>query len=278
MKILFLALSLIMSISVYSAPKKVLVILSSENKITLKEGKVHPTGFFLSELMVPMKSIIEAGYEPVIATPSGKKPYMDKVSDSASWFDGDEKKYQEAKALLKSLRYLSDPLSLEKVRKGNLSQFSGFFVPGGHAPMEDLLINPDLGEIFKYFHQEKKPTGLICHGPIALLSSLPRASEFTYSLAQGKKPVNSKWIYEGYKMTSFNTDEEKQEEPGQDNALGGYVKFYPNEALKLAGGVITVGDKWKSHVIRDRELITAQNPMSDKEFAKVFLEALKEEK
>jgi len=37
-------------------------------------------------------------------------------------------------------------------------------------------------------------------------------------------------------MTSFSTLEEMQEEPGQDNALGGFVRFYPDQALDGATG------------------------------------------
>jgi len=258
------------------AEKKVLVVLSSENKITLKGGVVHPTGFFLSELAVPLKGLVEAGYEPVFATPKGNAPVMDKVSDSSSWFGGDERKYQEAKALLAAQRGLRRPLSLREVLQGNMSDYAAVFVPGGHAPMEDLAVDPDLGGILRYFHAAGKPTALICHGPIALISALANPRQFLDGLAAGATPPAQPWIYAGYAMTSFSTPEEMQEEPGQDNALGGFVKFYPDFALNQAGGQVAVGGKWKSHVVRDRELITAQNPMSDVELTEALLEALRQ--
>lgn len=261
-----------------AAPKKVLVVLSSENKITLANGVVHPTGFFLSELMVPVKGLIEAGYEPVFATPQGNEPAIDKISDSAFWFGGGEAKYQEIKRLFSQLDGIKTPLKLADVRRQNLSQYAGILVPGGHAPMEDLLVNKDLGKLLHYFHQTEKPTALICHGPIALLSTLQDPVGFTQALADGNSTTAQGWIYQDYAMTIFSTPEEQQEEPGQDNALGGFVKFYPDDALRLAGGKVSAAGKWQSHVVRDRELITAQNPMSDVEFTKALVEALNEGK
>jgi putative intracellular protease/amidase len=41
-------------------------------------------------------------------------------------------------------------------------------VPGGHAPMQDLLADPALGRLLRAFHAEGKTTALVCHGPIAL--------------------------------------------------------------------------------------------------------------
>lgn len=260
MKKILLVLAMLASTVSFAAANKVLVVLSSEDKIILENGIVHPTGYFLPELGVPLEALVLAGYEPVFATPKGNTPTMDKVSDSAAWFGGDEQRYQAIKSFVASFDGMKNPLSLKQVLKIDLNDYAGILVPGGHAPMEDLYKDAHLGEILRQFHAQEKPTGLICHGPIALLSARE----------------NGKWIYSGYQMTVFSTAEEQQEEPGQDNMLGGYVLFYPDQALAEAGGVVSTGEKWKSHVVRDRELITGQNPMSDKEFAAEFVKALNE--
>lgn len=78
-------------------------------------------------------------------------------------------------------------------------------------------------------------------------------------------------------MTSFSTKEEKQEEPGEDNVLGGFVRFYPDEALDGAmgyGKVLVRGQKWQNNVIQHKELITGANPFSDTELGEKFLNAL----
>lgn len=41
----------------------------------------------------------------------------------------------------------------------------------GHAPLEDLKADKDLGRILMHFHNKQRPTGIICHAPIALLSA-----------------------------------------------------------------------------------------------------------
>ena len=163
--------------------------------------------------------------------------------------------------LQKKLKGLKVPRKLSSITDDELKTFSGVFVPGGHAPMEDLYRDKDLGRILRYFHREKKPTGLICHGPIALLSA-----------GEGDE-----WPYKGYRVTVFSNVEEKI---GEDqNAFGGKLKFYPEDALSKAGGnVLTEEKPWQVNVIKDRELITGQNPMSGHRFADVFMESLKEEK
>lgn len=279
MKYLLSAILTIVGIQTHAeSAKKILIVLSSEQKLTLKHGIFHPTGFFLSELAVPLQSLISAGYQPIFSTPKGNPPVMDQLSDSAIWFGGDEQKYLSAKSLILTQTGLTTPLNLAEVSQSDLSQYSGVFIPGGHAPMEDLSSDINLGIILRYFHKAKKPTALICHGPIALLSVLPNAQEYLVAISKNKTTTAQAWIYSGYVMTFFSTPEERQEEPGQDNALGGFVNFYPDFALQNAGGIIKIAPKWQSHVVRDRELITGQNPMSDNEFTQVLLNALNEKK
>ncbi len=48
------------------------------------------------------------------------------------------------------------------------------------------------------------------------------------------------------------------------------------DALRGAGGKVEHGDDFKPFVVRDRELITGENPSSDREIARVFVKALEE--
>lgn len=277
-----------------AAPKgKILVVFSSEAKITVvkdrKTGETvaHPTGFFLPELMVPLKKAMAAGYEPVFASPKGTEPVMDKVSDSAFWFHGDEKRYRDVRGECEALgvcgKELRGTIKTEKlsdVRAGGHERFAAIFVPGGHAPMEDLWKDADLGALLKQFHAAGKPTALICHGPIALLSALSDPQAYAAALAKGDEKAiaaaSAGWIYRGYDMTVFSTNEERQEEPGEDNVLGGYVRFYPDNALDNAGGRVLVrGAKWRENVIVDRELVTGQNPFSDEALGNALVKALR---
>jgi putative intracellular protease/amidase len=251
-----LAIALLGSATGFARPGKVLVVLSGVDYVSLQAGDKHPTGYFLTELATPLKALLDAGYQVEFATPGGNTPVMDKVSDDARWFGGSSEALDEARRLVESQKGMVKPLVLGTLSTRKLAQYKGVFLPGGHAPMEDLYRDRDLGRVLRYFHKAKKPTALICHAPIALLSA---------RTARG-------WIYSGYKMTVFSTAEERQEEDA--GHLGGYLNFYVAEALSRAGGLVSVAAPWTSNVVRDRELITGQNPMSDKAFAKALVEAL----
>ena len=41
---------------------EVLVVLSDADHLDLKDGKVFPTGFYLNELMQPVKLLLDAGH------------------------------------------------------------------------------------------------------------------------------------------------------------------------------------------------------------------------
>lgn len=288
---LFILFALVLSQALIAAPKgKVLVILSSEDKITLKDGKTHPTGFFLSELMGPTKELTKAGYELTFANPKGTKAVIDAVSDKASWFGQGktaEKQYRELRARCEKLQVCGKAgeivgtknlAKLSDVIAGGLDSFKGVFLPGGHAPMEDLWKDQDLKTVLKHFHEKKKPTALICHAPIALLAALDNPESYIDALTKddrdGIQEATKGWIYAGYEISVFTSREEQQEEPGQDNALGGFVKFYPDAALERAGAYVVRADKWKNGVSQSKELITGQNPFSHGEFAKRLVRAL----
>jgi putative intracellular protease/amidase len=288
MQALLVLLCLCLSILSIAAEKgKVLVIVSSAHSLDVvvnketKATKPHPTGFFLSEAMVPIKALRDAGYEVVIANPLGNPPALDEVSDQAMWFkDAAEhalyRKECEAIKLCSPApnRFAPEKASkLSEIVRGGLDKYVAVYFPGGHAPMQDLWFDLDVRGVLEYAHKNKITTAAICHGPIALLASHPDPEALVNTIPKG---TDHKWQYAGYRMTVFSSREEKQEEPGEDNVLGGYVKFYPDEALDTAGGKVLVrGRKWQSNVVVDRELITGQNPFSHHELAEAMLKALK---
>ncbi len=236
----------------------VLVVLSGADHLTLEDGAKHPTGYFLSELMIPVMALRKAGYALVFANPTGVEPAVDKLSYDRILFDSEEE-YQESMRLEKTLPGLKAPRTLSSISDDELKTFAGIFVPGGHAPMEDLYKDNELGRILRHFHEAKKPTGLICHGPIALLAARE----------------GDDWPYKGYRVTVFSTAEEKIGE--DENAFGGKLRFYPQDALAEVGAAVLTEEKpWQVNVIKDRELITGQNPMSSHRFADVFVESLRQ--
>lgn len=251
---------------------KVLVIVSSEDAISLRDGKTYKTGYFLNELTVPVKRLVEKGYSVTFANPKGNKPSMDIHSDSVVFFNKNEAEYQEIKAFHNTLVGLKSPRKLSEVVQEGLSQYDAVYFPGGHAPMQDLIKDPTVQRVLLYFHTARKPTALICHGPISLVAAMPQADLFVRAMQQGdsKKAaaLAKNWQYKGYKMTIFSTAEEKIAESKQ---LGGNMLFYPEEAMRTAGGDLKVAQPWSSQVVQDRELITGQNPFSDNALAEKLL-------
>ena len=71
-------------------------------------------------------------------------------------------------------------------------------------------------------------------------------------------------------MTIFSNVEEKTAE---EVKLNGKMNFYPADALLWAGGKVISAESWSSHVVEDRELITAQNPNSVREFSEKLIAA-----
>lgn len=256
---------------------KVLLVASSTNVLQLKGNKAVPTGYYLDELAVPAQHLIEEGYEVDVATPDGNTPAMDAHSDDVSLFGNDSTKLHKALRFVLTHPTLQRPLKLGDVVKKGLSRYAGVYVPGGHAPMNDLMQDANFGQILRHFHEAQKPTALLCHGPIATLAALPHAAAYRAALvandAQAARAAGQGWPYAGYRMTVFSNSEEQ---PVQRDVLKGEVQFYVADALRGAGGKVEHGEDFKPFVVRDRELITGQNPSSDHEIARIFVKALGE--
>jgi len=254
---------------------KVLVVMSNAEKVKLKEGKTAPVGFFLNEFAIPVQALMDAGYEIVVVTPEGKKPVMDLDSNDPMFFDNDKKKRDEALKLADRVLNKKSINNLKMVANGNLDQYVAIFVPGGHAPIVDLMVDPNLGKILKHFHEKAKPTAMICHGPAAVLSTLQDPAKFRTLLAAGDqeaaKKLTSNWIYNGYKMTILSNDEEKDAEK---NKLKGNLEFYVEDAIKVAGANVENKGVKENNVVEDRELITGQNPSSDHDLGKTLVKAI----
>jgi len=254
----------------------ILVVGSNATQLEAKGGGSITIGQFLNETVVPVMALVAAGYDFVLATPTGAKPTVDKDSDAVLYFAGDEAARQRARSFWDDNRSMNAVQSVRSVLEQGLDRFSGVFFPGGHAPVVDVMQDPDVREVLRYFHQKNKPTAAICHGPMSILAAMDNAPEFRSALISGDRAKATElakgWQYAGYRMTVFSRSEEAFAE---ENVFHKKLIFNMPDALEAAGGnVITTEKNFTSHVIEDRELITAQNPMSDHELAQKFIAAL----
>lgn len=252
----------------------VLVVLSDASRLELRDQRVYDTGFYANELMQPVKKLLDAGHTLTFATPLGKAPTVDRNSLDASLFGG-EAAMREHLALLDKLKLTSAAaspvVSLARVEQGGYAQYDAVYIPGGHAPMQDLIRSPAVGRMLAYFHHAAKPTALVCHGPAALVAALDQPEAFVGKLESGARVAGKGWIYAGYRMTVISNAEE---EAGKGYLQGGVMKLTPQTALERAGGKYSSGPNWAPHVVSDRELITGQNPASAVGVADLLLSRL----
>ncbi|MDD4868562.1 MAG: type 1 glutamine amidotransferase domain-containing protein, partial [Mycobacterium sp.] len=186
-----------------SRSPRVLVVVSAADRLPLREGGDAPTGTYLGELIEPTDAMLGAGFQLFFATPGGKLPTIDGTSCSLMYFGMSRHRRDAALASYTRLleNGLATPAKIEDVARDTdrLAGFDAVFVPGGHAPLVDLLhrdaftddsLNDDFGALLRYFHDQQRTTALICHAPAALAAA---------------PHIDDRWIYDGYRMTCFKT-------------------------------------------------------------------------
>lgn len=247
------------------ASKKLLIIVSDADSFPLhntgKEGKTiqQNSGFFLSELAKPLQKFLEAGYEVTFASPEGKEPTPDPLSTSLAAFAGNWYERQREQELIEKMKRengFSRPRKFSEISDSELEQYSGVFIPGGHAPLSDLGDNPELGRILLHFHQSKKATGALCHGPWAFLST--------------KYGPGGEFAYKGYKLTCWSDVEEGLMETVFRGEIDKCESTLRENGAEMVEGVA----KSLGSITVDREVVTGDNPLSANAIGDKMLEMM----
>jgi len=238
---------------------RVLIVLSSAQQMILRQGKAVAVGYYLAELSEPLEAITNAGYEFDFATPGGVKPSVDPLSTQRIFHPFDWNSYQRALRLMSQSEKLKHPLDLRSLTESDFRQYIAIFVPGGNAPMVDLVHDQSMARALWHFHREGKPTALLCHGAGVSLSTRSERA----------------WPYLGYHMTVMSDLEEYLIEK---TILRGQVPYeFPETAMRKAGGILSIRAlAMIPHVVRDRELVTGQNQFASRNFGTVFVEVIRE--
>ncbi|MBY8864344.1 type 1 glutamine amidotransferase domain-containing protein [Streptomyces sennicomposti] len=222
---------------------KVLFVVSAADRWTLRDGEVHPSGFWGEELAMPHKIFTAAGWEITIATPGGKAPTLDRLSMSRT--AGRPSKLREVAAYLKSIEAeLNSPRSLDGI---DPDDFDVVFYPGGHGPMEDLSVDPVSGALLTKVLASGKPLALLCHAPAATLAATDQ---------------DGSWPFAGYRMTGLSNLEEKL------NSFGRKARWLLEDRLRENGAdYVKARLPLLPFVVVDRNLYTGQNPPSSERLA-----------
>ncbi len=228
----------------------ILMVVSAADSLTMKDGSEHPTGYWAEELVVSHQTLRAAGHTVHIATPGGAKPTVDEVSLAPESAGGKERADGFRAYLANIDAELSAPLVLADV---DISNYDAVVMPGGHGPMTDLYKDADLGRLLVAADSAGKVIAPFCHGPAGLLSATFDDGSFAFA---------------GRRLTVFTNEEELNGGTGEN------TPWLVEDALKEKGAVIENAAAWSSNVVRDRNLITGQNPQSSEEVAKEVVKAL----
>jgi len=232
--------------------KNILMVVSAADSLTMRDGSDHPTGYWAEELVVSHRTLLDAGHTVHIATPGGKKPTVDEVSLAAESAGGQDRADSFRRYIDSLDAELSNPLVLADV---DASAYDAVVMPGGHGPMADLYQDADLGRLLTAVNTAVKIIAPFFHVPAGLLSATDDDGAFTFA---------------GRRLTVFTNEEEL------GGGTGPTTPWFVEDVLKEKGAVVENGAAWTSHVVRDGNLITGQNPQSSEDVAKEVLKALAE--
>ncbi|WP_350347593.1 type 1 glutamine amidotransferase domain-containing protein [Agromyces sp. G08B096] len=230
----------------------ILMAVTAADTIRLADGTDHATGFWAEELVVAHRDLVAAGHRVTIATPGGRPAPVDPGSLTAEGV-GDEARAAEYAAYLERLQpQLDAPADLAAVAPAG---FDAVVLPGGHGPMVDLASDADLGRLLVAADAAGTLIAPFCHGPAGLLAATLDDGSFAFA---------------GRRLSVFSDAEERA------GGLGDRTPWWVEATLAERGAVIDDGEPWASHVVRDGNLISGQNPQSSHAVAAALVAALAE--
>jgi putative intracellular protease/amidase len=243
--------------------KNILTIVTNAKQLHLTDGTDHPSGYWAEELAIPVARLRDAGFEIDIATIDGIVPTVDASSldpDNIRWvvpagveadFGREVERYR---GILGTIPSLTAPKNLADIGEAELRSYAGLYIAGGHGCMTDMPSHPQIARLLLRACRLALPIASVCHGPTALLA--PRDAE-------GRNP------FAGYRFTCFSANEETR------TPIWGRLPMVIEYELAAQGlSHSKASEVWGSHVVRDRNLVTGQNPHSSAELADAFVDLL----
>lgn len=231
----------------------VLMILTASKVWTMKDGTPHPTGFWMEEFVRPHKTFSNAGFDVSIATPQGRTPTVDPLSLDLQFNHNDQAEVDSQKAYLDSLKSeLENPLVLGDI---NPDDYDVVFIVGGHGPMQDLAVDPDIGALIAtILGDDDRILAAVCHGSAGFLSA---------------HDSDGNWLFRGRRLTGFSNAEETMA------SFSGNAPWLLEDRLRLAGAVYEAGPAYEPYAVTDGNLVTGQQNYSAQAAADAVMNLLK---
>jgi putative intracellular protease/amidase len=216
---------------IHSHKPRVLVLMSQESQLKLKDGSTMDTGFYAEELAEPLDAFRQMQADVVVATEHGQSPVVDPNSlDPASL---GQTKAKELKNFVETAPELKQPKSYADVNGAN---FDAVLIPGGHIAAK-LGGDKEVGRLLNQARAANAEIIAICHGSAALLA-----------LGDLDGTAVTAFTAEG----EIGTGAEGQIDLGTDLAEAG------------AHFTSSKGGPYEGYVVRDNGITTGQNPASAK--------------
>lgn len=232
----------------------ILVVFTEHKNMTMQNGKAFSTGNHPVEALLPMLHLKNAGFDFLVATPSGKPVVFEMwampTEDAAVMG-----LYNELKPRFDDPRPLHDVV-------GGLGDAGGtcaaVFVPGGHGAMLGLPEDPNVGAVLRWAHEQDRFTISLCHGPGAFLATALGGHDF---------------LYAGYEMAAFPDAVDKQ--TPMIGYMPGHMPWRLGATLEGLGARI-VNTKADDTCHVDRRLITGASPKAADALGKLAARTLLE--
>ncbi len=250
----------------YTGNKKIMMICTEEQYMTMENGNKFDTGNHPVEMMVPLLHFKKAGFDVDVFTPTGESV---KVEQWAMPEDDEDVKqiYAEYKSKLNNPKSIAD---FVKNDMADSTDYAAIFIPGGHGAMLGLPEDKNLGELLRWGYDKDLFTLAICHGPAALLAADLESPDSSDKTDKAERD----FIFKGYKMVAFPTAMDKQ--MPKIGYLPGTLPWYFAEKLEDLG--VTIDNKLASgQTHQDRKLISGDGPLAANDFGKMSAKALLKE-
>lgn len=206
--------------------KTILIALSQVDKLA-----GEPNGTYFPELSHFLAPVVDAGFDYVLATPSG----------GAAPIYGDDREDPVNARFLDDATFTARLAETRAIADVDPSDYAAIFYPGGYGVLFDLAEHDGFGAATSTIHAAGGWVSAVCHGPAGFLAA---------------KNADGEALIAGHAVTSFTREEEA------DFGTLDKIPYLLEERLVRTGTTFSKVAPWGEHRVVDGQFVTGQNPAS----------------